>query len=195
MKAIDPSALDQLFFEARTHRAWTSEPVTNEQLRELYALARLGPTSANTNPMRLVFVRSPEAKERLKPCLDTGNVEKMMTAPVTAIVAYDVDFHKQLHKLNPAYKEGFDGMDESARDKHAAMNAALSGAYLIIAVRALGLDCGAMGGFNAKAVDREFFGGTFWRSSFLLNIGHGDASKLRHPRSPRLSFDEAARII
>jgi 3-hydroxypropanoate dehydrogenase len=184
--------IEKIFTDARTHRAWTSEGVSDEQLHALYELAKLGPTAGNSFPMRLVFVRTPEAKERLKPCLDEGNVEKTMTAPVTAIVAYDLDFHKHMHKLNPHFKGDFG--DEKAREAQASMNAAMQGAYLIIAARAVGLDCGPMGGFNRKAVDAAFFTDTSLRSLFLLNLGHGDASKLR-PRLERLTFDEAAKII
>lgn len=194
MSVITDTDLDIIFRNARTHRTWTSEPVSDELLHTIFDTAKLGPTSANSSPLRVVFVRSPEAKERLKPCLDAGNVEKVMTAPVTAIIAYDVDFHKQMHKLNPGFKDGFNDYDEAARDAHASMNAALQGAYMIIAARAFGVDCGPLGGFDRAKTNDAFFKGTSYRSLFVLNLGHGDASKLR-PRLERLAFEDAATIV
>lgn len=192
---LSPDILDAIFLEARTHYVWTPRPVEDALLRQLWSLARLPPTSANSNPVRLVFVKSPEAKERLKPALSAGNVEKTMTAPVTVIVAYDSSFHEKLPQLFPArdMKSIFDKMPPEAREKQARMNGSLQGAYLILAARALGLDCGPMGGFDNAKVDETFLAGTPWKSNFLLNLGYGDPAKL-YPRSPRLEFEEACRI-
>lgn len=195
MTPLDPSVLDQLFLQARTHNVWLDRPVSDETLHQIYDLARMGPTSANTTPMRLVFVRSPEAKERLKPALSPGNVDKTMAAPVTAIVAYDTDFHEQMGKLFPSrdMQTAFAKMPPEARAQMAMMNGSLQGAYLIIAARALGLDCGPMGGFNKDLTNAAFFAGTPWKANFLVNLGYGDSSKL-FPRNPRLDFNEVARI-
>ncbi|TAA28592.1 malonic semialdehyde reductase [Pseudoxanthomonas winnipegensis] len=193
-QSLDAAALDQLFRSARTYSAFTDKPVTDETLHALYDLLKWGPTGANSTPARFVFVRSPEAKEKLKPALAPGNVDKTMAAPVTAIVAYDLDFHEQLPKLFPHVdaKAWFDGPQEARREP-AQLSAVLQGAYLIMAARALGLDAGPMSGFDASKVDAAFFDGTPVRASFLVNLGYGDASAL-HPRLPRLSFEEAARI-
>jgi 3-hydroxypropanoate dehydrogenase len=195
MPELDSASLDQLFFQARTHSAWLDRPVSEETIRRLYDVARLGPTSANSSPMRIVFVRSPAAKERLKPALSPGNVEKTMTAPVTAIVAYDPNFYEQMGRLFPVrdMKSVFAAMPAERRDRAASLSATLEGGYLILAARALGLDCGPMGGFDNAKVDEEFLRAMSWRSLFLLNIGYADASKV-HPRLPRLEFEEAARI-
>ncbi|TMN15725.1 malonic semialdehyde reductase [Pseudoxanthomonas sp. X-1] len=193
-QSLDAAALDQLFRSARTYSAFTDKPVTDETLHALYDLLKWGPTGANSTPARFLFVRSPEAKEKLKPALAPGNVDKTMAAPVTAIVAYDLDFHEQLPKLFPHVdaKAWFDGPQEARREP-AQLSAVLQGAYLIMAARALGLDAGPMSGFDASKVDAAFFDGTPVRASFLVNLGYGDASAL-HPRLPRLSFEEAARI-
>ncbi|PZP64154.1 MAG: malonic semialdehyde reductase [Pseudoxanthomonas spadix] len=193
-QSLDAAALDQLFRSARTYSAFTDKPVTDETLHALYDLLKWGPTGANSTPARFLFVRSPEAKEKLKPALAPGNVDKTMAAPVTAIVAYDLDFHEQLPKLFPHVdaKAWFDGPQEARREP-AQLSAVLQGAYLIMAARALGLDAGPMSGFDASKVDAAFFDGTPIRASFLVNLGYGDASAL-HPRLPRLSFEEAARI-
>ena len=155
----------------------------------------MGPTSANTTPMRVVFVKSQAAKERLKPALMPMNVDKTMSAPVTAIVAFDRSFHEQMGKLFPHrdMKPMFSSMPEAARDAFGTLNGALQGAYLIVAARALGLDAGPMAGFDSAKVDAEFLAGTTWKTLFLVNLGYGDASKL-FPRNPRLDFEEAARI-
>jgi 3-hydroxypropanoate dehydrogenase len=193
---LDSSVLDQLFFQARTHNGWLDRPVSDEMIHRLYDVARMGPTSANSTPMRLVFVKSPEGKERLKPGLNAANVDKTMAAPVTAIVAYDLQFHEQMPKLFPArdMKTLFASLPEAGRSHLAIYNAALQGAYLIIAARALGLDCGPMAGFDRAKVDEAFLAGTSWKSLFLVNIGYGDETKL-FPRNPRLDFAEAARIV
>jgi 3-hydroxypropanoate dehydrogenase len=192
--ALESTVLDQLFGEARTHGHWTNEAVSAETLREIYQLARMGPTSANSQPGRFVFVVSPAAKERLRPCLSSGNVEKTMAAPATIIVAQDLEFYEQLPRLFPHTdaRSWFAGKDDLIAET-AFRNATLQGAYVILAARALGLDCGPMSGFDKQRVDEAFFKGTTVRSNFLINVGHGDASAL-HPRAPRLDFDEACRI-
>lgn len=196
---VDDRALDRLFREARTHSAWRDEPVSDETLRELYELTKWGPTSANLAPARIVFLRTKEAKGRLRPALAAGNVEKTMTAPVTAIVAHDERFYEQAARLFPhfpAIRDVFANSPEMARDT-ALRNGSLQGAYLILAARSLGLDAGPMSGFDNAKVDAEFFatGDTKgWRSNFLVNLGHGDPAKL-FPRGPRLTFEEASRLL
>ena len=189
------AALDQLFRAARTYNAFLPKEVTDEQLHALYELAKFGPTSANSSPMRVVFVKSAEAKEKLKPFLSEGNRAKTMAAPVTAIVANDHAFYEYLPKLFPHAdaRSWFVG-NQPHIDTTAFRNATLQGAYLIMAARALGLDCGPMSGFDNAGVDQAFFAGTTIKSNFLINIGYGDASRDLFPRSPRLAFDEACRI-
>ncbi|RKH48095.1 malonic semialdehyde reductase [Corallococcus llansteffanensis] len=193
--ALDAAALEQLFTEARTHGAWLDRPVPDDTLRRLYELARMAPTAANTQPMRLVFVKGREAKEKLKPTLAPGNVDKTMQAPVTVIVAYDTAFHEQMPRLFPSrdMKSVFAAQSPEAREQTASMNSSLQGAYLLLAARALGLDCGPMGGFDKAKVDAAFLEGTGWKSNFLINLGYGDAQKL-FPRNPRLAFEDACRI-
>lgn len=194
---LDEAGLDLLWFEAHTHNAWRDEPVSDELLQRLYETARWAPTMANTQPLRLVFVRSPEAKARLKPLLSPGNVDKTMAAPATAIVAHDLDFHEQLSILAPHaphMKDYFGGLPVEGRAPIASQGSSLQGAYVILAARALGLDCGPMGGFDRVGVDKEFLSGTAWKSNFLINLGHGDPAGV-HPRAPRLEFAFAARII
>jgi 3-hydroxypropanoate dehydrogenase len=185
-----------LFLEARTHNGWQDRPVPDELLKRVYEMARMGPTSANSQPMRVVFVKSQEAKERLRPCLSPGNVDKTMTAPATAIVAYDLAYYEYFPRLFPAadMRTMALGMPAERRERAAFQNGSLQGGYLILAARALGLDCGPMGGFDNAKVDAAFFPDGTWRSNFLVNLGYGDESKLR-PRNPRLSFDEACRIL
>jgi 3-hydroxypropanoate dehydrogenase len=192
---LPESALDQLFRTARTHNELTGE-VSDETLRQLYDLAKWGPTSANMSPLRLVFVKSKEAKAKLGPALDEGNHAKTMAAPVTAIVAYDLSFYEKLPYLFPHTdaRGWFDGKPEADLTTIALRNGSLQGAYVLMAARALGLDTGPMSGFNNALVDETFFAGTKIKSNFLINLGHGDTAKL-FPRSPRLSFDEAARIL
>ena len=194
--ALDDDSLDLLFRNARTHNAWLDRPVDDALLRRVYDLAKMGPTSANMCPMRIVFVKSREAKERLKPALDPGNVDKTMKAPVTAILAMDVHFFEQLPKLFPHAdaKAWFKDLPESVLEYIALRNGSLQGAYFMLAARALGLDCGPMSGFNNAKVDAEFFAGTTVKSNFLCNLAYGDASKL-YPRSPRLSFEEACKVV
>ncbi|MFZ9914066.1 MAG: malonic semialdehyde reductase [Phycisphaerales bacterium] len=190
----DPVPLERLFTNARTHGAWQPVPVEDELLHRLYDMVKFGPTSANCCPMRLVFVRSPEAKERLKPCLAAGNVEKAMRAPVTAIVAMDMEFYERVGALFPhADTRSWYAGKPVAIEAAAMLNTSLQAGYLIIAARALGLDCGPMGGFDKTKVDAEFLAGTSWRSLLLCNLGYGEPTKL-HPRLPRLSFDEACRM-
>jgi 3-hydroxypropanoate dehydrogenase len=193
---ISDEVLDVLFRNARTHSHWTDEPVSDEMLRAIYDLAKWPPTSANGNPGRFVFVKSKEAKERLKPALSSGNVEKTMTAPVTVIVAYDLLFHTNWERLFPHSPKMYELFvkDPEFALSTAKRNSSLQGAYLILAARALGLDCGPMSGFNNAKVDEEFFKDTSVRSNFLINLGHGDPSKLR-PRAARLEFEEACTIL
>jgi 3-hydroxypropanoate dehydrogenase len=191
---LSDDALDQLFRTARTTRAWNGLPVSDETLRAVYDLMKWGPTSANCCPARIVFVRSPAAKEKLRPALDAGNVDKTMSAPATAIVAYDLEFYARMPLLSPRtdVKKIFIDHPDVILDE-ARRNGTLQGGYLIIAARAFGLDCGPMSGFDNAKVDAAFFPGGTIRSNFLCNLGHGDPSKL-HPRAPRLAFDEACRI-
>jgi 3-hydroxypropanoate dehydrogenase len=191
---LDDSALDLLFRNARTHNGWLDQPAPEALLREAVEIAKIGPTSANISPMRIVFVRSTEAKEKLRDALSPGNVEKTMTAPVTAIVGYDKDAFELLPRLFPHAdaRAWFAGNEAFATDT-AYRNGTMQVAYLILALRALGLDTGPMTGFDADKVDAAFFAGTKVRSNVLVNIGYGDAAKL-FPRSPRLAFDEIARF-
>ncbi|PIW26454.1 MAG: malonic semialdehyde reductase [Rhodospirillales bacterium CG15_BIG_FIL_POST_REV_8_21_14_020_66_15] len=192
---IDESALDQLFRDARTHNGWSGEPVGEDLLRALWDLVKMGPTSANCSPARLVFVVSDAAKAKLKPCLMDGNVDKTMAAPVTVIIGQDLEFHEKLPELFPHTdaRSWFAGNDALIRET-AFRNASLQGAYLIMAARALGLDCGPMSGFDAAKVDAAFFAGTTVTANFLCNLGHGTTEGL-FPRSPRLAFDDACRIV
>ena len=189
------AALDQLFRTARTYNAFLPKEVTDEQLHALYELAKFGPTSANSSPMRLVFVKSAAAKEKLKPFLSEGNRAKTMAAPVTAIVANDHAFYEKLPQLFPHAdaRSWFVG-NQPLIDTTAFRNATLQGAYVIMAARALGLDCGPMSGFDNAGVDLAFFAGTTVKSNFLINIGYGDSSRDLFPRSPRLTFEEACRV-
>lgn len=189
------AALDQLFRHARTYNAFLPKPVSDEQLHALYELAKFGPTSANSSPMRVVFVKSEAGKEKLKPFLSEGNRAKTLAAPVTAIIANDHEFYEKLPQLFPHAdaRSWFVGNQELV-DRTAFRNATLQGAYVIMAARSLGLDCGPMSGFDNAGVDQAFFAGTSVKSNFLINIGYGDASRDLFPRSPRLSFDEACRV-
>lgn len=193
-EVLNDTALDQLFRTARTQNAFLDKPVEDTQLHALYELLKWAPTSANMSPARFVFVKSPEAKEKLKPALSEGNLAKTLAAPVTVIVAHDEDFHEKLPYLFPHVdaKAWFDGPRENRREA-AFRNGSLQGAYLILAARALGLDAGPMSGFDNAKVDEAFFAGTAIKSNFLVNLGYGDPAGL-FPRSPRLPFDEAARI-
>jgi 3-hydroxypropanoate dehydrogenase len=192
---LPDASLDQLFLTARTYNAWLPKEVTDEQLHRLYELAKFGPTAANSSPMRIVFVKSQDAKQRLKPYLAENNVEKTMHAPVTAIVATDFAFYEHLPKLFPHAdaRSWFVG-NEDLIQASGTRNGSLQGAYLIMAARALGLDCGPMSGFDQAGVDAEFFAGTRVKSNFLVNIGYGDPDKNLFGRLPRLAFDEVAQI-
>lgn len=194
-KILSDQGLDLIFRGARTHSYWRDEPVSDVLLEAVYDLAKYGPTSANCSPMRIVFVRTKEAKERLRPALDAGNVDKTMAAPATAIIAYDLAFYERLPMLFPHAdaRSWFAGNDQKIRDT-AFRNGSLQGAYFIVAARALGLDCGPMSGFDNAKVDAAFFPDGTVRSNFLCNLGHGDGSKLR-PRSPRLDFSDACQIL
>jgi 3-hydroxypropanoate dehydrogenase len=192
---ISRDALDQLFREARTHSAWLPEPVPVELLRRAYELACLGPTSANASPARFVFLTTPGAKARLKPALAPANIEKTMAAPLTAIIAWDTEFHEALPKLFPQFdmRAYFVG-NQALIDETAFRNSSLQAAYFILAARALGLDCGPMSGFDAGKLNAEFFPDGKWKANLLCNLGYGDPSKL-FPRNPRLEFDEASKIL
>ncbi len=193
--ALNDATLKQLFTEARTHNGWLDKPVSDEQLKQLYELTVSGPTSANSQPARIVFVKSAEAKARLKPYLAPGNVDKTMSAPVTAIIGSDQAFYEQLPVFFPHTdaKSWFVG-NEALIASTAFRNSSLQGAYLILAARALGLDTGAMSGFDAAGVDQEFFAGTAIKANFLVNLGYGDHSKL-FARSPRPAFADFSKIL
>lgn len=195
MPTVDEKSLDILFRNARTHNGWLDKPVEDTLLKKIYDLCKWGATSANSSPARIVFLKSKEAKERLKPYLLAGNVEKTMSAPVVAIIGYDMEFYNHLPELFPHAdaKSWFIGND-ALINTTAFRNGSLQGAYIMLAARAYGLDCGPMSGFDNAKVDAEFFKGTSVKSNFLCNLGYGDASKL-YPRAPRLEFDEACRII
>jgi 3-hydroxypropanoate dehydrogenase len=207
---LGDEALDQLFRKARTHNVWLERPVSDDTLHQLYELMKWGPTSANTCPARIVFIRTPEGKQKLLPALAPGNVQKVMTAPVTAIIGYDLKFYEKLPQLFPHSPKMRDWFARSPElvEVTARRNSSLQGAYLIVAARALGLDCGPMSGFDNSKVDEAFFGAgqpcegceeEFFpeghvKSNFLCNLGYGDPSKL-FPRSPRLSFSEACSLL
>jgi 3-hydroxypropanoate dehydrogenase len=193
--AINDEALDIIFRNARTQNKWLDKPVSNTMLMAIYDLMRWGPTSANNSPARILFLTTPEAKERLKPHLSEGNRAKTMSAPVTAIIGYDTDFHDHLPRLFPHNQDAKNWFkDDVLRETTAFRNGTLQGAYFIIAARAVGLDCGPMSGFSNAGVDKEFFAGTNIKSNFICSLGYGDPSGL-FPRSPRLSFDEACKIL
>lgn len=192
---LDGAARDLLFLKARTHNGWRPETVTEALLRAVYDLAKWGPTSANSMPARFVFVTSPAAKEKLAPALSSGNLAKTMAAPVTAIVAHDTQFYELLAEQwphDPSARSWFDGTP--AGPPTAFRNGTLQGAYLMIAARALGLDCGPMSGFDAARVDAAFFPDGRFKTNFLCNIGYGDDAKVR-PRGPRLPFERACAIV
>lgn len=191
---LDAMAIDQIFMSARTYNTWSSKPIATDTLTELWDILRMGPTSANCSPARIVFVVSDDAKEKLRPCLIGGNVDKTMSAPATAIIGFDMTFYDRLNKLFPHEdaRSWFVGKDDVILDT-AFRNGTLQGAYLIIAARALGLDCGPMSGFDKSKVDAAFFAGTEIKSNFLCNLGYGSEEGL-FPRNPRLTFTEACRI-
>lgn len=193
--ALDAAALDQLFLQARSHNAWHDQPIADEVLHQLYDLLKQGPTSNNCCPARFVFVRSEAAKQKLLPALKGHNGEKMLQAPVTVIVAFDSRFHEFLPELFPVYDAAAPYRENAQLAHIAAMrNGSLQGAYLMLAARALGLDCGPMSGFDNAQVDAAFFADHRWKSNFLCSLGYGDASKLR-PAGPRLSFAQACELV
>lgn len=195
---ISDVGLDVLFRHARSHNGWLPRPVSDDQLRQVYDLMKWGPTASNSLPARVQFLRTPEARRRLEPCLSPGNVDKTMSAPVTAIIGYDLAFHEHLPRLfphAPSTRDRFQGEQNAGIALTTAFrNGTLQGAYLIIAVRALGLDCGPMSGFDGARVDQEFWAGTTVRTNFLCNIGYGDPGRL-FDRHPRLEFDECCRLV
>jgi 3-hydroxypropanoate dehydrogenase len=196
MNILSDESLDLIFREARTHSNWLNKPVDDGLLAQVYDLAKMGPTSANMSPMRVVFVKSKAAKEKLKPSLSPPNVDKTMAAPVTAVIGMDVHFYEKLPELflHVDAKAWFKDLPENVLEYMALRNSSLQGGYFIMAARALGLDCGPMSGFDNAKVDAAFFAGTTVKSNFLCNLGYGDASKL-HPRNPRLKFEEACQIV
>jgi 3-hydroxypropanoate dehydrogenase len=197
---IDDAAIDTLFRQARTANGWLAGEVGDEQLQAAFDLMKMAPTAANAQPARFVFLRSAAAKERLRPALSPGNLEKTLSAPVVAIIAHDTMFHEHLPRLlphNPAAKGWFEGDTEAAvraREMSAFRNGTLQGAYFILAARAIGLDCGPMSGFDNAMVDREFFPDGRFRSNFLCNLGRGDPSKT-FGRNPRFSFEDVCRVL
>lgn len=192
---IDDTALNTLFYDARTHNGWLDEPVTDIQLQKLYDLMKWGPTSANCSPARIVFVKSAAEKEKLVACMAPGNVDKTRAAPVTAIIGMDMEFYEKLPQLFPHAdaKSWFAGK-QPLIDTTAFRNSSLQGGYFIMAARAAGIDCGPMSGFDPGKVDAAFFTGTSVKANFICNLGHGDTGKL-FARSPRLSFEEACKVI
>jgi len=202
---LQDEALDLIFREARTHNVWLDKPVPDDLLRQIYDLMKWGPTSANCSPARILFLRTPAAKQRLAPALSPTNLDKTMKAPVTAVIAYDQKFYDNLPRLFPHNQaaRGWFANNAPLAETTAFRNGTLQGAYFIIAARSVGLDCGPMSGFDNAKVDSEFFPASAspsgppesqWKSNFLCNLGYGDASKL-FPRSPRLDFDEACRLL
>lgn len=196
MSVVDEATLRRLFMEARSQNGWLPDPVDDEQLRAAYEIAKMGPTSMNTQPMRIEFLRSPEAKERLRSTLAPTNVDKVMAAPVVAIIAYDTEFHENLPRIfphNPNAQGMFTG-NPAMIEPTAFRNSSLQAAYYLLALRAVGLDVGPMSGFDAAKVNAEFFANSTWRANMLCCIGRGDPAKV-FPRLPRLSFDEVTRTL
>jgi len=194
-RRLPEDSLNQLFYTARSYSAWLDREITEEQLHELFSLLKMGPTSANGCPARFVFLKSQESKQRLAPALVPKNLEKTLAAPVTAIVAWDTEFYELFTKLTPEvdWKSFFAGKQDLI-DQTVFRNSSLQGAYMILAARALGLDCAPMSGFDNAQVDEEFFPDGRWKSNFLCNIGYGNPDSLK-PRSPRLNFDDACLIL
>lgn len=192
---INDAALAQIFSEAHTHTTWQEKPIPEAVIQQLYDLVKVGSTSANCSPARFVFITTEEGKEQLKPSLSSGNVEQTMTAPCVVIVAYDEEFYEELPTLFPYAdaRSWFTSSPEAAYET-AMRNSSMQGAYLISAARALGLDAGAMSGFNPKLLNETFFADSTWKVNFLLNLGYGDGKKV-HKRLPRLSFEQACKII
>ena len=197
IRHLDGNAADLLFREARNHNWWQDRDVSDDQLREIWDLMKYASTSSNTQPGRLIFIRSQEAKEKLKPCLAPPNVDKTMAAPVTALLAYDLEFYEDFARNYPVRPEMGDRFrnDAAVAEKFAFQQGTLQGAYLIMAIRAVGLDAGAMGGFNADLADETFLAGRNWKSNFLCNIGYGDLEGIKGPRLYRYDFDEVCEVI
>jgi 3-hydroxypropanoate dehydrogenase len=194
---LDDNSLDLIYRVARNHNWWQDKDVTDDQLREIYDLVKFAPSSANTQPMRILFLRSKESKERLMPVLNEPNREKTMLAPVTAVLGYDPTFWKDIPKnypIRPEMAKRFEG-DATAAEQFGFQQATIQGAYFILAVRAVGLDAGAMGGFDAAGATKEFFDGTPVKANFLVNIGYGHMDGIKGPRLPRYDFDEVCMII
>ena len=193
---LPASALEQLFLSARTYHAWQDKPVADDVLLQLYDVVKMGPTSMNGLPGRFVFVRSAAGKDKLRPALMDGNVEQTMTAPVTVIVAYDAQFYTQLPELFPAIPDAktMFAANTQLAESTTLRNGSLQGAYLMLAARALGLDCGAISGFDNAAVDAAFFADRTWKSNFLVNLGYGDDRGV-YPRGPRLAFNDACQLV
>jgi len=188
------SSLETLFTNARSHKAWKPKEVTTEQIHQIYNLLKLAPTSSNTCPARFTFIRSEDAKERLRPSLDEGNINKSITAPAVAIISYDSKFYEKLPYLSPhMMSKSWEGKDQLIKST-AELNSTLQGAYFMMAARAVGLDCCPMLGFNKEKLNQEFFPDAQYKSIFICGIGYGDPSKL-HSRAPRLEFNEACSII
>lgn len=192
---LDQDALNTLFINARSHNGWLDKEVTDKQIHQIYDLMKFGPTAANNCPARITFVKSEDAKQKLKAHLDEGNIEKAMSAPVVAIISYDIEFYEKLPFLFPHTdaRSWYAGKPEKIKSA-GEMNATLQGAYFMLAARAVGLDCGPMGGFNNQTLDEEFFPDGKTKSIFICALGQGDESKI-YPRGPRLSFDEACEIV
>lgn len=192
---LDQPGKDLLFNDARTYNGWQKRPVDTQVLKDMHALLKMAPTSANCSPARFVFLSTDAAKERLKPHLAEGNVDKTMSAPVIALIANDMEFYEHLPKLFPHTdaKSWFTGKPDYIRET-AERNGTLQGAYLIMAARALGLDCGPMSGFDADAVKKEFFSDTPFEPNFICNLGYGDPESL-FPRAPRFTFDDVCEIL
>lgn len=196
LKTLTEDSLDLLFRRARSHNGWLDKPVDDALLVQVYDLMKMGPTSVNSSPARIVFLRSQAARQRLRPAISAGNMDKVMTAPVVAIIAYDLDFHDKLPQLfphNPGIRSLFAANTELT-EATAFRNGSLQGAYFMLAARSLGLDCGPISGFDAAAVNREFFADGKLRVNFLCNVGFGDHSKI-FPRSPRLHFEQACSLL
>lgn len=195
---IDSRAIEALFTQARSQNGWLATPVTDDQLRQAFDLMKMAPTSANTQPARFVFLRTAAAKERLRPAMSPGNVDKTMSAPVVAIIGHDVEFHEHLPRVfphNPGFKAMFDGdANRGFRESFAFRNGSLQGAYFMLAARAVGLDVGPMSGFDNAKVDAEFFPGGTVKSNFICNLGHGDSSKVME-RLPRFEFADVCTLL
>ncbi|MBS0272366.1 MAG: malonic semialdehyde reductase [Proteobacteria bacterium] len=196
MGKIAEECLKKVFLEARTYNKWHDKPISDELLQDIYNLMRLGPTSANCTPLRILFLKSKAAKERLKPYLAPGNMDKTMASPLTALLAYDLEFYEKLPFLYPfaPAKSWFEGKPKFIEET-AFRNSTLQGAYFIIAARACGLDCGPMSGFSNEGIDKEFFPEGKFKSNFLCNLGYGDPEGVPGPRAPRLSFDETCKVL